>query len=258
MHQSKTPSSRIALALSAAALVVAVLGVTSLGSAAGNAADAARQSVFSSASPASADAKPGIVRGPRGPRGPRGFRGRAGPIGAPGQPGPQGPAGERGQQGERGLQGERGAPGERGAAGVVVAARIRSVGVATTGDGFSTPWPLTGNVWTHGATETHMLFGQATLRHPEACGTPDSFPRGAHLSIVLDGEFAGSGSTSFHPSWAGRVHTLAVSFYPVGNALLAPGADLTRVVTARVADSCAGAGQDYTFESLKIDVVAAR
>lgn len=94
--------------------------------------------------------------------------------------------------------------------------------------------------------------------HPEACGTPDSFPRGAHLSIVLDGEFAGSGSTSFHPSWAGRVHTLAVSFYPVGNALLAPGADLTRVVTARVADSCAGAGQDYTFESLKIDVVAAR
>ena len=47
-------------------------------------------------------------------------------------------------------------------------------------------------------------------------------------------------------------------FYPVGNALLAPGVDLTRVVTARVADSCTGAGQDYTFESLKIDVVAAR
>lgn len=208
MHQSKTPSSRIALALSAAALVVAVLGVTSLGSAAGNAADAARQSVFSSASPASADAKPGIVRGPRGPRGPPGFRGRAGPIGAPGQPGPQGPAGERGQQGERGPQGERGAPGERGAAGVVVAARIRSVGVATTGDGFSTPWPLTGNVWTQGATETHMLFGQATLRirkrvapriHSPAARTCRSFSTGSSQGVALP-PFTPAGRAESTPS----------------------------------------------------------
>ena len=70
MYESKTPAGRVALALSAAALVVAVLGVTSLGSAAGTAADAARQSVLGSASPAGSDAKPKVVRGPTRSTGP--------------------------------------------------------------------------------------------------------------------------------------------------------------------------------------------
>jgi hypothetical protein len=39
--------------------------------------------------------------------------------------------------------------------------------------------------------------------------------------------------------------------------LLAPDADLTRVITAKVMDSCTGAGQDFTFDNLKIDVIAA-
>lgn len=73
---------RLPLILSATAVVVAVLGATSLGEAAGNAVG---QTVKQ------AKAKVGLTapstRPRRGPRGPRGPRGRAGPQGPPGADG---------------------------------------------------------------------------------------------------------------------------------------------------------------------------
>ena len=45
-------------------------------------------------------------------------------------------------------------------------------------------------------------------------------------------------------------------FYPVSG-LMAPDADLTRVLVARVSDSCTGDGQNFTFKSLKLDVIGA-
>jgi hypothetical protein len=68
-------TTRLALALSSAALAVALLGVTPLGSAAGSAVDLARDSV--GASPAT------TLKTIRGPRGPRGRPGRAAGGGFP-------------------------------------------------------------------------------------------------------------------------------------------------------------------------------
>jgi hypothetical protein len=71
---------RLAVALSAAALVVALLGATPLG----NAAEKTVRHVVRVAKPAKQ------ARGPRGPRGPRGLRGFQGPPGARGETGPAG------------------------------------------------------------------------------------------------------------------------------------------------------------------------
>jgi hypothetical protein len=75
-------SGRIAIALSSAALAVAVLGVTPLGSAAGSAVQVAKDSVLTSAPSATAKEKRPI-RGPRGRRGPVGPPGPRGPIARP-------------------------------------------------------------------------------------------------------------------------------------------------------------------------------
>ena len=107
---------RLAIALSATALVVALLGATSLGSAAGDSVrDTARELhgavVGKSSTPAAARQ---VRRGPRGPRGRRGPRGVPGPRGAQGLQGSQGIPGPQGLQGIAGAQGQKGDPGGDG------------------------------------------------------------------------------------------------------------------------------------------------
>ena len=85
---------RLPIALSVAALVVAVLGSTSLGEAARNGmasgvSKAKRAAGLTSSKTAS--------RGPRGRRGPRGFRGPRGPRGFLGAPGEKGDKGDKGE-----------------------------------------------------------------------------------------------------------------------------------------------------------------
>lgn len=85
---------RLSLALSAAAFLVAVLGVTPFGRAAGHYVGASAHSVA---------VETGLVRGPRGPRGrpgPRGLRGRSGAQGVQGAKGDQGPVGAQGPKGD--------------------------------------------------------------------------------------------------------------------------------------------------------------
>jgi Collagen triple helix repeat (20 copies) len=94
-------SKKIPVALSIAALLLAILGFASLGSAASksqtkNARGAARATVGK--------------RGPRGPRGLRGLRGLTGPQGAIGPQGTQGPQGPKGDQGPSGTPGASGQP----------------------------------------------------------------------------------------------------------------------------------------------------
>jgi hypothetical protein len=95
--------SRVALGVSAAALVVTVLGVTPLGSAAGSSAGPKAQGGDSSTARSGqtanrplANSTPSAKRGPRGPRGRRGLRGLRGPAGPAGTQGPAGPAGPAG------------------------------------------------------------------------------------------------------------------------------------------------------------------
>ena len=107
---------KLSIGLSAAALVVAVLGAASVG-------EGALRELESVSPLAKAPLGGSVLRGPRGPRGlrgPRGFRGftgargPAGPAGATGAQGPAGPAGGAGPQGPEGPQGVQGIQGIQG------------------------------------------------------------------------------------------------------------------------------------------------
>jgi collagen triple helix repeat protein len=94
---------RLPIAISIAALVVAVFGVTPLGGAAWHAVTTsdAQQEKATTARPATdAKRRPRVLRGPRGPRG---FRGPRGLQGLQGSQGPQGIQGVQGIQGPAGL-----------------------------------------------------------------------------------------------------------------------------------------------------------
>jgi hypothetical protein len=114
---------RLPIALSAAALVVAVLGATPFGEAAGDAASkglgAAEAVVTDSALDTTASPTATLQRGPRGARGKRGPRGFRGPRGLRGA---RGPRGLRGLQGFAGPAGPAGAAGPAGPAGPAGAA----------------------------------------------------------------------------------------------------------------------------------------
>ena len=103
---------RLAVVLAATALVVSVLGATSLGTGAATALKNGVQRATTSA--LSKDASPAARRPVRGPRGPRGFRGRVGPRGPTGAGGPQGAAGPAGPQGSQGPIGPPGPAGVQG------------------------------------------------------------------------------------------------------------------------------------------------
>jgi hypothetical protein len=242
-------SGRVAVALSSAALVVALLGVIPVGSAGSTAVDFARGSMIGS---------PSVKQKPiRGPRGPRGRPGARGPQGIPGPQGERGLQGGQGPQGDRGPQGERGPEGEEGPAGTAIAARVRSAGEVTTGDPFqATPWPLTGNIWTQRADETDLLLGTIQVRNPSTCESQDQYPGYAIVNVLIDGEFVGSSYLSFFEGSAGRTQQIGLSFYPLAG-LMAPDSDQAHVVTARVYDTCKGVDQNFTFKSLRLDIVGA-
>ena len=122
---------RLPIALSAAALVVAVLGATPFGEAAGDAASkvlgAAEAVVTDSTFDTTASPTATLQRGPRGPRGkrgPRGLRGlkgARGPRGVRGLRGVAGPTGPTGPAGPAGAAGATGAQGPPGPAGTALA-----------------------------------------------------------------------------------------------------------------------------------------
>src|SRR4249919_2618582 len=100
---------RTAISLAFAALVVALLGSTSVGQAASGAVQAGVSKARAShlAGPLRMHrAQP--VRGPRGKRGPRGPRGPVGPAGPAGPSGATGATGATGPQGPQGIQGPPG------------------------------------------------------------------------------------------------------------------------------------------------------
>jgi hypothetical protein len=236
---------RISIALSAAAFVVALLGATSLGSAAGT----VTRSVV--AGPSLADkAKQ------RGPRGPRGLAGRPGVRGPKGEPGVAGPQGERGSAGERGAEGKQGPQGERGPVGTSIATRVRSTRAIASGAGVGVLWPMSGSSWTQHVGETDLLVGQAEVRYPASCDQSGDYAPYAYLNVIVDGEYIGSGYVGWYPGAGAATRQVGVSFYPAG-ALLAPDDVVDHSMAVRVYDTCAGADQNFTFDSFRVDVIAA-
>jgi hypothetical protein len=116
---------RLPIAISIAALVVALLGVTGLGEAA---QDGVTAGVTKAKRAAGLAPQRSSARGPRGPRGRRGPRGYRGPRGF------QGPPGENGVKGDKGDKGDRG-PSE------AVAART-TIPVTVTGTSSATANPV--------------------------------------------------------------------------------------------------------------------
>jgi Collagen triple helix repeat (20 copies) len=143
--------------MAATALVVAVLGATPLGHAAGRLvlpkasvgagqlkANAVTGSKVKNGSLDAADFKAGALpAAPQGPKGDAGPQGAQGQPGSQGQPGPQGPQGEQGIPGVPGPKGDKGDPGEKGAKGdpgmasTVVRTAYRTVAVGAGSEEFS-------------------------------------------------------------------------------------------------------------------------
>ena len=193
-----------------------------------------------------------VVKGPQGPAGPSGATGPAGSQGLKGDTGETGAQGPKGDTGATGAQGPKGDPGPPSTA---VVAHVRNVGTLTApGWPYVDPWPLTGYVWTQAAQATNLLIGQATVRVPAACDGNDQY---AATSVLIDNQPAGNGAAYFYPYTAGRLITIPITFSSIGFGLVAPGVGTQHTVTAYVGGGCQGADQDFTFESLKIDVISA-
>src|SRR5215831_867388 len=153
--QRKPMQQRLHWALTITALVVALLGVTSLGSAAVNTGVAAAKAPLYASGL--------LTRGPRGPRGRRGLRGLRGPAG---HAGPHGDAGD---------------PGVRGPRGSAFVARARSVGtVPAPGNE-----PLTGNTWMQAAAEDDVVYGAITYQSPPLCTTSGAPPQ-LSVNVYVD------------------------------------------------------------------------
>jgi hypothetical protein len=167
---------------------------------------------------------------------------------------------QQGVPGPPGPKGDTGATGASGPPGAAVATHVRSTGsVASAASGAPVPWQqLTGSSWTQKAGETNVLYGQVTINIPSAC---DGFGSGA-LTVKVDGMNAGNASTIAAGPTLGSSVRVPINFPPpgafgyIGGAFVAPTADTPHTVTAQVTDSCGGAGQHFTFDSLGIDVVS--
>jgi hypothetical protein len=135
------------------ALVVAVLGTTPLGHAAGGlilpknsvGATQLKKSAVTglkvkNGTLMAADFKPGQI--PAGPQGPKGDPGVQGPKGDPGAQGPKGDPGIQGAQGEQGIQGIQGQPGAAAGANAVMRRSSHLISAGSDGwwRGVLQPW----------------------------------------------------------------------------------------------------------------------
>lgn len=76
------------------------------------------------------------------------------------------------------------------------------------------------------------------------------------VEVRLDGTFLGSAYLLYTPGQGAITQSFSFIFSPLGGALLPPGTDTSHVMTARVMHGCGGTGQDYTFKSLRIEVIS--
>ena len=154
-----------------------------------------------------------------------------------------------------------GAKGDPGTGSAAVAAHVRNDGPVTTAAQWTAvTWPLTGRTWTQGATSTDLLYGVATVQVPNSCDDRfPGYPGYAFVWVGVDGPpsvFLGSGTLEFSPGFAGQTRLVPLSFDASGGALFAPATDTPHVMEATVYDTCGGADQDFTFKSLKVDVIS--
>jgi hypothetical protein len=209
---------RLHWAFTITALVVAVFGVTPLGSA------TVKRGMAAANAPLHASGA--LTRGPRGPRG------------LPGRPGPQGARGPRGDPGPPGIQGLRGT-------GVV--ARARGTTTITTASDPGTDDPLSGNTWLQRAGEDDLVLGRIAFQASQ-CTNPDPMAGMPNLkvNVYLDGSLIGA--LALLPQAPGATTTFSTALEITG-----PPSETPRTLTAKVADTCT---ENLTVSDLKLDVLA--
>ena len=159
----------------------------------------------------------------------------------------------RGHNGRNGLNGKNGTDGQNGSA---VVDRARSTGPVTapSGSGSGTPVqiPLTSASWTQQAQEVDQFVGRMIYTPPASCG---SFIGAGTLQVDLNGQSITS--VGLVPFGGSGPQTTPLTF-PTG--AFEPGTSTARTLTATVTNNCStqNSGQDFTINSLAIDVIAAR
>jgi hypothetical protein len=193
----KLTGTKIAVGLSAAALVVAVFGATPLGHAAGNLLvgansvgtkqlknNAVTSAKVKNGSLLSVDFKAGqLVAGPKGDTGPQGPKGDRGPQGSEGPKGAQGPAGPQGLTGATGAKGPKGDPGPQGLTGATGAKGPK---------GDPGPQGLTG------ATGPKGLTGPPGLSGYQVVNAAINIPGGAEMQKTV---FCPAGKKALSGGW---------------------------------------------------------
>lgn len=160
-----------------------------------------------------------------------------------GKNGATGANGGSGATGSQGPAGPTGAPGKDGSASVVMAAR--GVGTVTAPNGAQTDVPLTGASWTQAGNDVNLITGSMSLGIPSSC--TGSF--GNSLIVSVDGV---PNTIAVAPT-APASSTVTVPF--LVSEVMEPGASSQHTITAKLANTCARSGENYTIGNVKIDVV---
>ena len=157
--------------------------------------------------------------------------------------GANGSNGSNGSAGKAGPAGPTGSAGKYGSASVVATAR--ATGTVTAGPGAATSVPLTAASWTQAGNDLNLITGSMSLGIPSSC--TGSF--GNSLVISIDGVANTFGTAPTAP--AGKTVTVPFAV----SELMEPGGSAQHTITAALANSCTGKGENYTVSNVKIDVV---
>jgi len=158
--------------------------------------------------------------------------------------------------------GAEGKPGPPGANGTAVVARIRSTeAVTTTTEPSTITIPATGGSWNQQAEEINQFVLRTNVSAPrEAECTEQSYPAGAWLEIILDGESIGAlyidGSGVTPQPLTEVLTSLSLP------TLFEPGKAVTHNLILKAYDACGSlgghGGGHFTINSVAIDVEGIR
>jgi hypothetical protein len=132
-----------------------------------------------------------------------------------------------------------------------VIARIRSTAGVQTGDGGEASpvnIPLSGNQWTQGANEIDVAFGEITYKEPPTCTNG-----GLDILLLLDGVPVDEDGFGADPN-----ETVTEPFARSRPFVFEPGVDKPRTLTLQAFDSCDNAGEQYSVQSIKVDILGIR
>jgi hypothetical protein len=146
--------------------------------------------------------------------------------------------------GAAGGAGPAGPAGADGSASIVT--KARDTGTVTAPHSATTDIPLSTGTWTQGPNDLDLIAGSMSIKIPPAC--TGSF--GNSVLVSVDGVPTTFGLAPQVPP--SNTLTMPIAVGP----LMESGSSTPHQITAKLANSCTKAGEDYTVSNLKLDVVS--